>query len=165
MMNAAANAVESRIKTEPTTVTTDVNNYKEHPGHGTIKALAWMGKNSVEVIETPAPSIIDDHDVIVKVTGSTICGSDLHLYHGAILEMQKGDILGHEFCGIVDQVGPKSQCHVGDRVVASFQIACGQCQYCKQGLSSMCDLTNRSALQNALYGHRTAGVFGYSHLT
>jgi threonine dehydrogenase-like Zn-dependent dehydrogenase len=117
-------------------------------------------------VDSLKPKRIDDKDVIVKVAGSTVCGSDLHLYHGAIMQMHKGDILGHEFCGIVDSVGPGiKNLKPGDRVVASFQIGCGDCFYCKQKLSSQCERTNSSELQNYLYGHRTAGVLGYSHLT
>jgi hypothetical protein len=70
-----------------------------------MKALAWMGKNKVEVIECPKPKIMEPRDVILKITGSTVCGSDLHLLHGTVVELEKGDILGHEFCGIVDEVG------------------------------------------------------------
>lgn len=79
--------------------TGDVSNYGisheyADPSGEQMKALVWEGKNKVKVVETPKPRIIDDKDVIIKVTGTTICGSDLHLYHGAIIEMQKGDILG-----------------------------------------------------------------------
>jgi hypothetical protein len=70
-----------------------------------MKALAWMGKNTVEMVEVPKPAVLEPRDVIVKVTGSTVCGSDLHLLHGSVVELQKGDILGHEFCGVVDEVG------------------------------------------------------------
>lgn len=91
-----------------------------------MKALAWMGKNKVEVIEAPKPKVVEPRDVILKVTGSTVCGSDLHLLHGTIIELQKGDILGHEFCGVVDEIGPEVKgLTKGQRVVASFQIACG----------------------------------------
>lgn len=70
--------------------------------------------------------MIEDRDVILKVTGSTVCGSDLHLLHGSVVELQKGDILGHEFCGIVEETGSAiTKWKKGDRVVASFQIACG----------------------------------------
>ena len=75
------------------------------PSGEKMKALAWMGKNKVEMIECPKPKVIEPRDVIVKVTGSTVCGSDLHLLHGSVVELQKGDILGHEFCGVVDEVG------------------------------------------------------------
>lgn len=91
-----------------------------------MKALAWMGKNKVEVIEAPKPKILEPRDVILKVTGSTVCGSDLHLLHGTVVELKKGDILGHEFCGIVDEMGAEVKgLTKGQRVVASFQIACG----------------------------------------
>lgn len=69
---------------------------------------------------------MEPRDVILKVTGSTVCGSDLHLLHGSIIELEKGDILGHEFCGVVEAMGSEvGNLKVGDRVVASFQIACG----------------------------------------
>lgn len=75
----------------------------------------------------PKPKIIEDRDVILKVTGSTVCGSDLHLLHGVVVQLQAGDILGHEFCGIIDEVGPGVKgFSKGERVVASFQIACGE---------------------------------------
>ncbi len=72
---------------------------RERFGHPTenMKALAWMGKNTVEMIDCPKPAIIEDRDVILKITGSTVCGSDLHLLHGSVVELEKGDILGHEF--------------------------------------------------------------------
>lgn len=131
-----------------------------------MKALVWMGKNTVEVVDTPKPKVVEDRDVIVKVTGSTVCGSDLHLLHGTVIELQKGDILGHEFCGVVDEVGSAvSKVKKGDRVVASFQIACGNCYYCERKYSSQCERTNANTIQNAMYGGRTAGMFGYSHFT
>jgi threonine dehydrogenase-like Zn-dependent dehydrogenase len=73
------------------------------------------------------PKILEDRDVILKVTGTTVCGSDMHLLHGAVIQMAKGDILGHEFCGVVESVGPAAKgIQVGGRYVASFQIACGE---------------------------------------
>lgn len=131
-----------------------------------MKALAWMGKNTVEMVDCPKPKVIEDRDVILKITGSTVCGSDLHLLHGSVVELQKGDILGHEFCGIVDDLGSGvKNLKKGDRVVASFQIACGDCLYCKKKLSSQCAKTNSNTIENAMYGGRTAGMFGYSHFT
>ena len=77
----------------------------------------------------------------------------------AIPEMHKGDILGHEFCGIVEKIGPKvKKRKIGERAVASFQIACGNCYYCEKKLSSLCERTNGSTTENALYGRRTAGM-------
>ncbi|KAJ6150691.1 hypothetical protein N7470_007285 [Penicillium chermesinum] len=150
-------------------ITTDVSNY-EAKGYGDpnkkMKALTWQGKNQVKVVETACPTIVDDGDVILKVTGSTICGSDLHLLHAAIPNLEKGDILGHEFCGVVESVGPAvKNITVGERAVASFQIACGKCYYCQKKLSSMCERTNKSEDALQLYGRRTAGIFGYSHFT
>ena len=131
-----------------------------------MKALVWMGKNKVEVVDTAKPRVLEDRDVIVKVTGSTVCGSDLHLLHGSVIEMQKGDILGHEFCGIVDEMGAGvKNLQKGDRVVASFQIACGNCMYCNRKLSSQCAKTNSNTLESTMYGGNTAGMFGYSHFT
>lgn len=131
-----------------------------------MKALAWFGNADVRLIDAPIPDITDPDDVVLKVTGTTICGSDLHLYHAEILALQKGDILGHEFMGIVDQVGSGvSKLKKGDRVVVSFQIACGKCKYCQKKLSSFCDRTNDSSLMANMYGQRDAGFFGYSHFT
>ncbi|KAJ7085620.1 GroES-like protein [Mycena crocata] len=162
-MQATSNKLAERLGDAPTAVSAD---YKHRPDGSTMKALAWFGARDVRLIDAPIPDITEPDDVILKVTGTTICGSDLHLYHGEIVQLQQGDILGHEFMGIVDRVGPNvKNIHVGQRVVASFQIACGECSYCKQKLSSMCDRTNSSGLQNAMYGHRDAGFFGYSHFT
>lgn len=114
----------------------------------------------------PKPKIVEDRDVILKVTGSTVCGSDLHLLHGSVLQLSKGDILGHEFCGVAEFVGRQvHNVQVGKRYVASFQIACGDCFYCKKKQSSQCEKTNANAMAKAMYGGRTAGMFGYSHLT
>lgn len=146
----------------------DISSYSKEGSPGTMKALAWQAKGKVEIVETQRPQILEDRDVILKVTGSTVCGSDLHLLHGSIIELSKGDILGHEFCGIVDEVGPKvntDRIKVGKRYVASFQIACGDCFFCKQKLSSQCEKTNANTAAKAMYGGRTAGMFGYSHFT
>jgi len=137
-----------------------------------MKALVWKGKNTVAVEDVPKPRIVEDRDVILKVTGSTVCGSDLHLLHGAIIQMEKGDILGHEFCGVIESMGPgvnksgtRGGLQVGDRVVASFQIACGDCSMCKKKLSSQCQRTNSNTTEHGMYGSPTAGMFGYSHFT
>jgi threonine dehydrogenase-like Zn-dependent dehydrogenase len=130
-----------------------------------MKALAWYGNKDLRLIDANIPMITEPRDAIVRITGTTVCGSDLHLYHNEIMQMKEGDILGHEFCGIVDEVG--SECHwkKGQRVVASFQIACGSCEYCLKGLSSMCDTTNSSQVMQKLYGHRFSGMFGFGHFT
>ncbi|KAF3920948.1 hypothetical protein ABW20_dc0105855 [Dactylellina cionopaga] len=171
MANAVANFAEKQMGEYPEGTATkgNVSNYGiQHefadPSGEKMKAVVWEGKNKVKVVETAKTRIIDDDDAIVRVTGTTICGSDLHLYHGAVIEMQQGDILGHEYMGIVEKVGPNvKKVKAGDRVVASFQISCGACRFCVQKLSSQCERTNSSSVANAMYGHRTAGVLGYSH--
>ena len=132
----------------------------------TMKALEWRGTRDVHVSERPRPVLGQPHDVIVRITTTTICGSDLHLYHNEVPGMRKGDVLGHECMGIVEEVGPAVRnVRPGDRVVVSAVIAEGECFYCRQGLFSLCDGTNPSLAMEALYGHCTAGIFGYSHLT
>lgn len=145
----------------PTSTTQDMT---RHPTGEKMKATVWHGKRDVRVDLVDKPQVIEPTDALIAVTGTTVCGSDLHLYNGEIMQLKEGDILGHEFCGVVESVGSAVK-HIkpGQRVVASFQIACGQCEYCKKGLSSMCDTTNKSSVQNAMYGHRFAGLFGYSH--
>ncbi|KAK4170150.1 chaperonin 10-like protein [Cladorrhinum sp. PSN259] len=136
------------------------------PSGEKMKALAWMGKNDVRVIETAKPRIVDDHDVIVKVTGATVCGSDVHLMHGVVVQVEKGDVLGHEFIGVVESVGPAvTKLSPGDRVVNSFCISCGECEFCKRKLTTACEKTNASAVHAKLYGNRMGGIFGYAHLT
>ncbi|KAI8933756.1 hypothetical protein NX059_009470 [Plenodomus lindquistii] len=171
MMSQAAMQAEKALGHNDNNITaqdnTNPGNKEEWADNSeTMKALAWFGKNDVRMIETPKPAVIEPRDVIVKITGSTVCGSDLHLLHGSVVEMQKGDILGHEFCGVVDNVGSAvTKFKKGQRVVASFQIACGDCYYCKQKLSSQCERTNSNTIENGMYGGNTAGMFGYSHFT
>ncbi|KAF9731043.1 hypothetical protein PMIN06_003628 [Paraphaeosphaeria minitans] len=169
MSQAALKAEQAIGHGDNATTVQDVTNPDIAPnatGEGKMKALAWMGKNKVEMIEASKPRIMEPKDVILKITGSTVCGSDLHLLHGSVVELQKGDILGHEFCGIVDEIGSEvTKLRKGQRVVASFQIACGNCYYCDKKLSSQCEKTNSNTIENAMYGGRTAGMFGYSHFT
>jgi len=132
-----------------------------------MKAVVYHGKADLHVEEVPDPRIEHPRDAIVKVTATAICGSDLHLYDGYIPEMHPGDILGHEFMGEVVEVGPgNAKLKVGDRVVVPFNICCGECFFCRNGQWSCCERSNRTA-DNArkLFGHVTAGLFGYSHLT
>jgi threonine dehydrogenase-like Zn-dependent dehydrogenase len=132
-----------------------------------MRANCWMGRNKVEVREVPDPTLLNRRDAIVKVTSTAICGSDLHLYDGYIPTMKEGDILGHEFMGTVVEVGPDiSNLKVGDRVVVPFPIACGACNSCTTGLFSLCENSNPNAgMAEKLWGHASAGMFGYSHLT
>jgi threonine dehydrogenase-like Zn-dependent dehydrogenase len=132
-----------------------------------MRATVWSGRNSVQVENVPDPKLLDDRDAIVRVTSTAICGSDLHLYDGYIPAMRKGDILGHEFMGEVVDVGRGvGKLKVGDRVVVPFPIACGSCWACKHELYSVCENSNPNAgLAEKLFGHPTAGIFGYSHIT
>jgi threonine dehydrogenase-like Zn-dependent dehydrogenase len=130
-----------------------------------MKALCWYGSRDVRVENVPDPHILNPRDVIVRVTLTAICGSDLHLYNGFIPSMERGDILGHEFMGEVVDIGKKDGLQVGDRVVVPFPIACGRCFFCQNQLYSSCDNSNpnASALE-ALQGYSSAGLYGYSHL-
>jgi threonine dehydrogenase-like Zn-dependent dehydrogenase len=133
-----------------------------------MKATCWEGKRKVKVEEVPDPKILNSRDAIVRITSTAICGSDLHLFNGFVPTMEKGDILGHEFMGEVVEVGPGIRNHLklGDRVVVPFPIACGACFSCQRGLFSVCENTNPNAwLAEKMFGHATAGIFGYSHLT
>ena len=132
-----------------------------------MRATVWSGRNTVQVENVPDPTILNDRDAIVRITSTAICGSDLHLYDGYIPTMKKGDILGHEFMGEVVETGRGVQnLAVGDRVVVPFPIACGNCWHCKHELYSTCENSNPNAgLAEKAFGHPTAGIFGYSHLT
>jgi threonine dehydrogenase-like Zn-dependent dehydrogenase len=124
-----------------------------------MKALVWHGKRDVRLDNVPDPTIKQPNDIIIKVTSSGLCGSDLHLYEVLTPFMAKGDILGHEPMGVIEEVGPAvPDLAVGDRVVIPFQIACGACYMCDQGLSTQCETTQ-------VREHGTgAALFGYSSL-
>jgi len=132
-----------------------------------MRANCWMGKKHVSVEHVPDPKIINNRDAIIRVTATTICGSDLHLYNGYMPMMQKGDILGHEFMGEVVELGRGvTNLKVGDRVVVPFAIACGNCEQCELGMFSCCENANPNGwMPEKLMGHPTCGAFGYSHLT
>jgi threonine dehydrogenase-like Zn-dependent dehydrogenase len=131
-----------------------------------MKALCWHGTEDVRIDTVPDPKIIDARDVIVKITATAICGSDLHLYGGYVPTMEEGDILGHEPMGEVVEVGRDvKKLNVGDRVVVPFTIACGTCYFCQKGLFSLCDTSNPNAdLARKAMGQSPAGLFGYSHM-
>jgi threonine dehydrogenase-like Zn-dependent dehydrogenase len=132
-----------------------------------MRANVWSGRNTVQVENVPDPKILNDRDAIVKITSTAICGSDLHLYDGYIPTMKKGDILGHEFMGeIVEKGRGVGNLEVGDRVVVPFPIACGNCWSCKHEMYSACENSNPNAgIAEKAFGHPTAGIFGYSHMT
>lgn len=131
-----------------------------------MKALCWFGKEDVRVEEVPDPQIQDDRDIIIQITSTAICGSDLHLYDGFMPTMQKGDILGHEPMGEVVEVGRAiTKLKVGDRVVVPFTISCGSCFFCQNNMYSLCDNSNPNAeMAREVMGQSPAGLFGYSHM-
>nr|WP_283939169.1 zinc-dependent alcohol dehydrogenase [Pseudomonas sp. T1.Ur] len=133
-----------------------------------VKALRWHGKKDIRCDDhLPDPTIEDPRDAIIKVTSCAICGSDLHLYDGFMPGMKHGDIMGHEFMGEVVEVGSANKkLKIGDRVVVPFTICCGECDQCRRGNFSVCERSNRNKdLADKAFGHSTAGLFGYTHLT
>ncbi len=133
-----------------------------------MKALVWHGTTDIRCDSVPDPEIEHPRDAIIKVTSCAICGSDLHLYDHFMPGMKNGDIMGHETMGEVVEVGAqaKGKLKVGDRVVIPFTIICGECDQCKRGNFSVCERTNRNGhIAAKAFGHATAGLFGYTHLT
>lgn len=133
-----------------------------------MKALVWHGKEDIRCDTVTDPEIQDPRDAIIKVTSCAICGSDLHLFHNFIPGMLPGDIMGHETMGEVVEVGGAvdGKLKKGDRIVVPFTIICGECDQCKRGNFSVCETTNRKKhLADKVFGHTTAGLFGYTHLT
>ena len=124
-----------------------------------MRAVTWQGKRQVSVDTVPDPKIIEPTDAIIKITSTNICGSDLHLYEVLGPFMQAGDILGHEPMGIVEEVGKDTgDLRVGDRVVIPFQISCGTCLFCHDGLMTQCETTRVTDQGTG------AALFGYSQL-
>src|ERR671921_1032855 len=108
-----------------------------------MRAVTWQGTRKMRVDTVPDPEIVQQDDVIVKVTATAICGSDLHLYNHYVTTMRKGDVLGHEFMGEVVEVGRDvKKLKKGDRVVVPFPIACGHCMNCESHLYSVCENSN-----------------------
>jgi len=132
-----------------------------------MQALTYHGKKDVRVETVPDPILAADDDLILRVTATAICGSDLHLYHGKIPDLHTGDVLGHEFMGIVEEVGSGvTQVKRGDRVVIPFVIACGGCFHCQLAEYAACETTNPGpgAALNKKGIMPPAALFGYSHL-
>ncbi|XID75748.1 zinc-dependent alcohol dehydrogenase [Alkanindiges sp. WGS2144] len=132
-----------------------------------MRALTYHGVKNVRVETVPDPVIQKPDDVILRVTATAICGSDLHLYRGKIPATEHGDIFGHEFMGIVEEVGPEvTRVKKGDRVIIPFVIACGHCFFCEHDLMAACENTNpdRGAILNKKQIPPGAALFGYSHL-
>ncbi len=125
-------------------------------GEYLMKALVYEGIKNIKVKEVEDAKLRKPDDILIKVTSTAICGSDLHLYHGMIPNMPKNFILGHETMGMIEEAGPEvTRLKKGDRVIVPFPIACGHCQYCEQGDWSQCDRSNA-------YGEIGA-IFGYSN--
>jgi threonine dehydrogenase-like Zn-dependent dehydrogenase len=124
-----------------------------------MRAMVYEGPWRVRVRDKPDPAIEHADDVIVRVTRAAICGSDLHLYHGFVPDTRVGSTFGHEFTGVVEEVGPEVRgLRRGDRVAVPFNISCGTCFYCARGLYAQCERSNAMS-------DLAAGIFGYSHTT
>lgn len=120
-------------------------------------AMNYRGPGRVRIAQKPMPEILHPQDAIVRVTRSCICGSDLHLYHGNVPDTRVGMTFGHEFTGVVEELGEEvKNLKVGDRVLVPFNIACGRCVFCQQGLFGNCHESNPGATA-------VGGIFGYSH--
>lgn len=132
-----------------------------------MKALTYQGKHDVRVEQVPDPRLHYPDDILIRVTATAICGSDLHLYRGKVPGLKDGDILGHEFMGIVEEVGGEvTRVRPGDRVVVPFTISCGKCFFCERSLYSACEASNpdRGAIMNKKDLRSGAGMFGFTHL-
>jgi threonine dehydrogenase-like Zn-dependent dehydrogenase len=125
----------------------------------TMLAMDYRGPYRVRAAQKAEPRIEHPNDAIVRVTRSCICGSDLHLYHGLVPDTRVGMTFGHEFCGVIDEVGPSVQnVKKGDQVLVPFNIFCGSCYFCKKELFSNCHNVNPEATA-------VGGIYGYSHTT
>ena len=132
-----------------------------------MRALTYHGSHEVQVDNVPDPVLQQPDDILLKVTATAICGSDLHMYRGKIPAMKSGDILGHEFMGEVVETGTGvTALQRGDRVVVPFVIACGSCFFCTRQLFAACETTNpdRGAIMNKKSLLPGAALFGFSHL-
>ncbi len=131
-----------------------------------MKAVCWHGRRDMRVDNVDDPKIEDPRDVIIKITATAICGSDLHLYNGVMPTMEVGDIVGHEPMGEIVELGSSiTKFQKGDRVVVPFTLACGSCFFCDRDLYSCCDNTNRNAdVAAKAIGSSPSGMLGYSHM-
>ncbi|PAD37324.1 zinc-dependent alcohol dehydrogenase [Terribacillus sp. 7520-G] len=119
-----------------------------------MKAVTYQGIKDIRVKEVKAPSIKKPDDIIVKLTATAICGSDLHLIHGMIPNMPENYIIGHEPMGVVEEVGPEvTKVKKGDRVVIPFNVSCGECFFCQNHLESQCDNSNENGQVGAYFGY------------
>jgi threonine dehydrogenase-like Zn-dependent dehydrogenase len=124
-----------------------------------MRALTWQGNEHVEITDVPDPQIQEPNDVLIRVTSTAICGSDLHLYGVLGPFLKPGDVLGHEAMGIVEEVGADiTRLRPGDRVVVPFNISCGHCWMCRRGLFAQCETTQVRSQGKG------AALFGYTSL-
>ncbi|GGM01709.1 glutathione-dependent formaldehyde dehydrogenase [Pseudomonas asuensis] len=130
-----------------------------------MRALTWQAPNVLQVETVPDPEIVNPRDVILRVTMSSVCGSDLHLLGGYVPAMKPGDIIGHEFMGEIVEVGSGiTNFKKGDRVVTISIIGCGNCEHCQRSDFSCCDNSNPNPEATDLaYGQPCCGIIGYSH--
>src|SRR5687767_10445447 len=121
-------------------------------------AMTYGGPYRIKPVRKPDPRIEHPGDVVLRVTRTAICGSDLHLLHGLVQDTRVGSTFGHEFTGVVEEVGQEVRTlSKGDRVVVPFNVACGSCFYCSRGLTACCENSNPCS--------DLGGAFGYSHTT
>lgn len=119
-----------------------------------MKAIVYDGIRNVKIKDVDDPAILLEDDIIVKVTSTAICGSDLHLYHGIVPNVPHGFVLGHETMGIVEETGKEVRnVKKGDRVIVPFPVACGHCWYCEHDLWSQCDNSNPNGESGGLFGY------------
>lgn len=119
-----------------------------------MKAVTFQGIKNVKVKEVEEPKIHKNDDIIVKLTATAICGSDLHLIHDMVPNLPQGYIIGHEPMGIVEEVGSEvTKVKKGDRVIIPFNVSCGECIFCKNGLTSQCDDSNPYGQSGAFFGY------------
>jgi S-(hydroxymethyl)glutathione dehydrogenase / alcohol dehydrogenase len=122
-----------------------------------MRSLVYHGPRDIGIDDKPRPNIQHPEDAILRVTSAAICGSDLHLYRGTVEGMEPGQTLGHEFMGVIEEIGNAvHEVKVDDRVVVPFNIDCGQCWFCRHQLWSQCDRSNPKG--------EVGGAFGYTQL-
>ncbi|MDB5771197.1 MAG: glutathione-independent formaldehyde dehydrogenase [Burkholderia sp.] len=132
-----------------------------------MRALTYHGAHDVRIDNVPDPILQEDDDIVLRVTATAICGADLHLYRGKMPGLERGDILGHEFMGIIEEVGPNvARLKRGDRVVVPYTISCGECFFCSKKLYAACENTNPDEGESTgrIAVRPGAGMFGYTNL-
>jgi threonine dehydrogenase-like Zn-dependent dehydrogenase len=162
LTNIAANLADRILQKRETEtpIQPNVDNSKK------MGAMVWEGPDKVKYDWVPKPVITDSKDIILKVNLTAICGTDLHMYTGKFPAVRAGSIMGHEFVGIIEDVGSEVRTlRVGQRVVCSYNISCGKCEFCQREEYTGCKVTNPSNLEKATFGIRTCATFGYSQVT